>query len=121
MYRVNIPIEIFNIPGFPYPTHLPSFPHHSDVLKYLQDYASYYQLNQHIKCGVVVEHVTPIPKDKADDGKSLSEGKSGQFQDSIKWRVTATLVGSGKRTSEDYDAVLVCTGYVIWYGGGGGV
>lgn len=98
------------MPGFPQSTHLPSFHHHSDVLKYLQEYANHYKLNQHIKCGILVDHVMPIPWDSAGDRNLLGEGTSGQFQDTVRWRVTATVVESGKKISEDYDAVLVCTG-----------
>lgn len=47
--RTNIPKEVMGFPGFPFPSNLPSFPEHKDVLKYLEDYADNYELHKHIK------------------------------------------------------------------------
>jgi len=47
--RTNLPKEVMAFPGFPFPDHLPSFIKHQDVLKYLEDYATHYDLLQYIK------------------------------------------------------------------------
>jgi cation diffusion facilitator CzcD-associated flavoprotein CzcO len=36
-------------PGYPFPSDLPSFPEHKDVLKYLKDYSEHYDLEKYIK------------------------------------------------------------------------
>ncbi len=136
-------------PDFSFPSHLPSFPHHCDVLKYLRDYASEYKLNQFIKFGTIVEQVTSVPlaadgggcgdgangdgagDDGGGSGRCHTENDSkkeccsgrrsdvccpfpmwGRFKDSVKWKVTSRCVKTALRSTDEYDAVLVCNGYV---------
>ena len=47
-------------PDFPFDVELPSFPHHSDVLSYLHQYADRYNLHRFIQFNCSVESVTPI-------------------------------------------------------------
>ena len=121
-------------PDFPFPSHLPSYISHTDVLDYIQQYTSHFKLDKFIKLGTMVEQVTPIPLPKSNsyepniqqDGLTngepsipLTNGEMGDqvhfrnwgtFRDTVKWRVTSLHVKSGQRTSDDYDAVLVCNG-----------
>lgn len=47
--RTNLPKETMAFPGFPFPSHLPSFINHQDVANYLVDYADSNQLKRFIK------------------------------------------------------------------------
>ena len=58
--RTNFPKEIMSFPDFSFDVELPSFPHHSDVLSYLHQYADRYNLHQFIQFNCSVESVTPI-------------------------------------------------------------
>ena len=98
------------MPGFPYPSNLPSFLHHSEVLKHLQDYTTHFDLHQYITCGMLVEKVTPLPKENIKPEGKLNSDHCGQFADNVKWMVTTKNLESGEVISEEYDAVLVCTG-----------
>ncbi len=115
-YRTNLPKEIMFFPDFPFPSHLPSYVTHQEVLQYLQDYTEHYKLRQFIKFGTLVEQVKPslvndyVTTEKVGK-KSTCEGKDlHRFRDAVKWNVTSVDSETGKRTTEDYDAVLVCSG-----------
>ena len=47
--RTNLPKEIMAFPDLPFPSHLPSFMHHTDVLQYLQDYTDMFDLRKYIQ------------------------------------------------------------------------
>ena len=115
-------------PDFPFSTNLTSYISHYDVHEYLKQYASHFKLNQVIKLGTYVERIVPIPITESETDNHVSVGNSiqqndkatttgepsfknwGQFRDTVKWRITSLDVKSGERTSDDYDAVLVCNG-----------
>ena len=112
-------------PGFHFPSHLPSFVHHSDVLEYLQSYKNHYDLSKFIKLGTFVEKIVPVnisTGDKASfaTGKKIDDTATrdgdvcfnhwGRFKDTVKWIVTTQDVRSGQKTVEEYDAVFVCNG-----------
>ena len=48
-FRTNLPKEIMEFPGFPFPKELNSFVTHNDVQHYLEKYAAHYKLANHIK------------------------------------------------------------------------
>uniref|UniRef100_H3A574 Flavin-containing monooxygenase n=1 Tax=Latimeria chalumnae TaxID=7897 RepID=H3A574_LATCH len=56
--RTNLPKEVMAFPGFPFGPHLPSFIHHSDVRRYLEEYAQHYGIGEHIK--LFTEYPLPI-------------------------------------------------------------
>ena len=47
--RTNLPKEIMAFPDLPFPSHLPSFMHHTDVLQYLKDYTDKFDLRKYIQ------------------------------------------------------------------------
>ena len=57
---------------YPMPAHYPSFPHHSEVKAYLDDYAEVFGLLDHIEFGNGVVHAA-----KADDGTWLIRDQAG--------------------------------------------
>ena len=88
-------------PGFPFPNHLPSFVHHSEMLKYLQDYAMHYDLEQYINFHTQVVKVAPV----------ILPGEERRVElDNCLWEVTSQQVPSGVETCEIFDVVIVCNG-----------
>ncbi|XP_068780125.1 uncharacterized protein [Struthio camelus] len=90
--RTNLPKEVMAFPDFPFDADLPSFLPHSDVLAYLERYAAASGVLPHIRFLQLVEDVSPAP-----------EGG---------WAVTSRGLGTGgRRQTEHFDAVMVCTGH----------
>lgn len=85
--RCNLPKEIMAFSEyFPFPDKLPSYVGHSDVLGYLEDFATKEKLHGLIRFDCKVESVS---KDEQSDS----------------WRVMAAGV------EEEFDSVLVCNGH----------
>ncbi len=97
-------------PDFPFPSHLPSFLTHQDVLRYLKDYMEHHKLKQFIKFGTLVEQVKPVVLNDVENTEKVSFDDWGRFKDTVRWRVTSVDVESREEISEEYDAVLVCSG-----------
>ena len=95
-HRTNAPVQVMAYPDYPYSFNLPSFPHHSAVLQYLQDYTEHFNLRQYIKFRTKVVQVVPV-----DSGKEWTG-----------WKVSTETVGSASPDKENqvFDAVLVCNG-----------
>lgn len=122
MYRTNLPKEIMLFPGFPFPSHLPSFPYHPEVHQYLTHYSQHFKLNRFIKFGTLVEQISPVPISDTNgcchDNSEMnadSTGRAtcttvGEFGDSVRWSVTTRELASGQKTTELYDNVFLCNG-----------
>ena len=74
---------------------MPTFPHHTDVLDYLNEYTKYYQLHKYICYNSEVMTVRPL--------FSPSNGNP-------QWEVIIRDVISGQETKSLFDVVFVCTG-----------
>ncbi|CAM9811673.1 unnamed protein product [Lampetra planeri] len=96
--RTNLPKEVMAFPDFPFDKNLPSFIHHSDMRAYLDQYADHFSIQPHVKFQWRVELVQPVP------------GPAGT-EDSVAWDVTACSLTDGHRTTQRYDAVMVCNGH----------
>ena len=96
LHRTNIPVQVMAFPDYPYSFSIPSFPHHSAVLQYLQDYAQHFNLRQYIKFRTRVVQVVPVDSEKEWTG----------------WNVSTETVGetSPEKETQMFDAVLVCNG-----------
>ncbi|KPP71664.1 dimethylaniline monooxygenase-like, partial [Scleropages formosus] len=96
--RTNIPKEVMSFPDFPFDKHLPSFVHHTEVRKYLEQYCDHFHLRDHIQFGTIVDLVKP---------KKVKDGWHG-----LAWDVT-TSNGLDPSTSvtEEFDAVMICNGH----------
>ncbi|KAM4035868.1 uncharacterized protein ACNLHF_014929 isoform 1-T2 [Anomaloglossus baeobatrachus] len=95
MYRdlkTNLPKEIMEFPDFPFDRSLPSFIHHSEVLKYLEAYTDNFCIRPHIKFNTRVVSVYPVI-----GGHEVS------------WRVIAR--NQEEEKLEKFDAVMVCVGH----------
>ncbi|XP_069839715.1 uncharacterized protein [Dendropsophus ebraccatus] len=80
-------------PDFSFDPSLPSFIHHSHVLKYLEDYTDEFAIRPHIRFNTPVVSVYPV----SDDQERLS------------WRVVSRT--QGEEVLEKFDAVMVCVGH----------
>jgi thioredoxin reductase len=79
-------------PDFPMPDSWPDYPHHAQVLAYLERYADHFGLREHIWFGTEVTKVTPTP-----DGA---------------WDVTISGArGGGSDRTQRYGAVVVANGH----------
>jgi thioredoxin reductase len=79
-------------PDFPMPDSWPDYPHHSQVLAYLERYADHFGLREHIWFGTEVTRVEPTP-----DGR---------------WDVTISGArGGGANRTQRYAAVIVANGH----------
>lgn len=105
MYRnlkTNLPKEVMAFPDFPFDKNLPSFVTHSDVLDYLERYASHFSLLQHIKFQTQVVKVEPISCEERGLKTGLGE----------RWEVTtAPVTDKDSCVTEQFDAVIVCNGH----------
>lgn len=70
---------------YPMPSHYPSFPHHSEVKAYLDDYADVFGLRDHIEFGNGVVHAA-----KTEDGGWLVRDQAGAER-----RFDLLVVGNG--------------------------
>ncbi|XP_059360682.1 uncharacterized protein LOC132098625 [Carassius carassius] len=94
--RTNIPKEVMSFPDFPFAKHLPSFVHHTEVRKYLEQYCDHFRL-WNIQFGTSVASMTP---------EDVEGGWNG-----LAWNVSSNnSVDHSKSTTEQFDAVMVCNG-----------
>ncbi|XP_030635372.1 flavin-containing monooxygenase FMO GS-OX-like 4 [Chanos chanos] len=96
--RTNIPKEVMSFPDFPFEERLPSFVHHTEVRKYLDNYCNHFGVRDHIKFETMVDHVKPV---------KMKGGWNG-----MAWDVTTSDgIDHSKATTDRFDAVLVCNGH----------
>ncbi|XP_063305745.1 uncharacterized protein LOC134603577 isoform X1 [Pelobates fuscus] len=95
--RTNLPKEIMEFPDFSFDPSLPSFIHHSEVLRYLEEYTDNFNIRPHIRFNCSVTEVSPVLKD----------GERGQ----VPWDVSSHTQGSPHPVTERFDAVMVCAGH----------
>lgn len=79
-------------PDFPMPDDWPDYPHHSQLLAYLERYADHFGLRAHIWFGTEVARVEPV-----GDGR--------------RWDVTIRGSHGGQERTLRYDAVVVAVGH----------
>lgn len=114
IYSTNLPKEIMMLPGFHFDPHLPSFVHHTEMAKYLQQYADHFNLIPCIKFTTTVLSVeptdvthTPPPIGDHLYGSCELPRKGFSF---TQWKVTTQNLISKSVNTEIYDAVVVCNG-----------
>ncbi|GAA4976624.1 flavin-containing monooxygenase [Actinoplanes utahensis] len=78
-------------PDFPMPDTWPDYPHHSQILEYLERYAAHFELGDDIWFGMEVASIEP-----AGDGR---------------WDVTIRSTGGGSSRVQRYAAVVIANGH----------
>lgn len=110
-FRTNLPKEIMQFIDFPFDDHLPSFPYHQDVLKYLEEYSDHYNLNKYIHFRRQIEQVTPItPHCTFTEGSHYNHCLESRQADFVRWKVTTISMITGEKHSEECDFVIICNG-----------
>ena len=89
-----------NFPDFPFPKDWPSFLHHTQVLKYLNDYATHFRLLHHVKFETRVVSVDPLINDNNENSEKSRW---------CRWSVEYQHNGCQEQRDE-FDAVIVCNG-----------
>lgn len=97
--KVNIPKEIMEIPGFPFPKEWnKSYITRQQCLEYLNMFANHFNLRKHIQFHTHVHNVQPL-KEANEDGKT-------------KWLLTFSPVNKMSEVKQEkFDAVFVCNGH----------
>ncbi|CAG5134104.1 unnamed protein product [Candidula unifasciata] len=95
--KTNLPKECMAFPDYPFPE-LPSFVRHEEVQKYLEDYATHFDVLKYIEFQTIVTLVEPISDDTNQFGTS--------------WKVTTkSVTDSSLENTSVFDAVLICNGH----------
>lgn len=87
-------------PDFPMPDSWPDYPHHSQVLSYLERYADHFDLRPHIWFGTEVARVDPVEP----------TGRAGAAP-GTRWDVTTRGARGGAERTQRYAAVVVANGH----------
>ena len=82
-------------PDFPFPSEWSSFVSHQQVLKYLEDYASHFDLYKYIQFNSIISSVRPLIG--KDSQKPL-------------WEVVVTDADTKESQVLLFNAVIVCSG-----------
>ena len=82
-------------PDFPFPSEWTSFLSHQQVLKYLEDYASHFDLYKYIHFNSAVSSVCPLT---AEDSRKPQ------------WEVVVTDADTKESQVLMFEAVIVCNG-----------
>ena len=82
-------------PDFPFPSEWSSFLSHQQVLKYLEDYASHFDLYKYIQFNSSISSVRPLIE--KDNHKLL-------------WEVVVTDTNTKESQVHLFNAVIVCNG-----------
>ncbi|XP_031628156.1 dimethylaniline monooxygenase [N-oxide-forming] 3-like isoform X2 [Contarinia nasturtii] len=88
--RTNVPYQLVEFPGWPYPNNTQSFPSQNEVWNYIDSYAKHFGIDKFINLQHRVNHVHPI-----------EEGK---------WSIEVEDVKKKKTKTDVFDAVFVCSG-----------
>jgi dimethylaniline monooxygenase (N-oxide forming) len=86
--RTNTSKQTLAFSDFPLPEKLPDFPHHTDVLRYLQNYVAHFGLQQYTQLNTVVKSVEPADQ----------------------WEWTVRTRTGDTTSTETFAAVIVCSG-----------
>lgn len=98
--ETNIPKRLMAYSDLPFDQHLPLFPKHLDVLRYLEEYAN--PVKHLIQFNTQVVDIAP---------KSSLDQLSSTSRLSQKWDVVTKNLRSGSISEKEYDAVIVANGH----------
>lgn len=111
--RSNLPKQLMNFPDFPFADEIPSFMHHSDVRKYLENYAKHFELQQYIRFQTKVVDIEPLSDEKrplSGEPQPHFEQKGNILVGGTQWCVTSEQLTNGEKKKMVFDAVVICNG-----------
>lgn len=91
----NIPKEIMQFPGFPYPYEDRSFVSREKIIHYLNLFADYFDIRKNIRFGHEVVRVRPLSNEK--------------------WEVIVRNIAENKFECFNFDGILLCNGFSFPY------
>ena len=59
--HINVSKQNYVYSDFPFPDHVPDFPHHSHMISYVRDYAEHFNLLKHISFNCIVVSIRRLP------------------------------------------------------------
>jgi hypothetical protein len=77
-------------PDYPMPDDWPDYPHHSQVLSYLESYADHFGLREHIWFGSEIERVEPVDRGRFDVVVKPASGSAAR-----RLRYAAVVIANG--------------------------
>ncbi|XP_011497965.1 PREDICTED: flavin-containing monooxygenase FMO GS-OX4-like [Ceratosolen solmsi marchali] len=95
--RTNLPKEVMGYPDYLIPENRKSYIHHDEILAFLNDYCTHFQLRDKIKFLHNVELVEPIGAEEKGTGSN--------------WKLRVRDLRKSTVTEEFFDAVMVCNGH----------
>ena len=107
MYKnlyTNLPKECMAFPDYPFPTSTNSYVHHTEVRKYLENYANYFNLKSCVRFRTEVQLVKPIKSN------GLKE-KSRTNDRAERWMITTRNLDTGITETEEFVGVVVGNGH----------
>ena len=78
------------LPDFPMPDDWPDYPHHTQVLSYLERYADHFGLREHIWFGSEIERIEPADRGRFDVIIKSASGSAGR-----RLRYAAVVIANG--------------------------
>ncbi|MGH7481958.1 MAG: flavin-containing monooxygenase [Longimicrobiales bacterium] len=99
-------------PDYPMPDSLPDYPHHADVLAYLDGYAEHFGLNEVIRYGEDVVDIRPEAGTSAGAGGTATTAEEAASANISSWSSAPTWrVRTADGTERVYDAVVIANGH----------
>ena len=87
--KLQTPRSIYQFSDFPWPSSVPEFPNHSQVLDYIVSYATHFNLLPHIKFNSEVLGIEyEGPSDEEVQAWELWSGTGEPFNSKGKWSIT---------------------------------
>lgn len=108
--RTNLPREVMGFTDFPFDTtqgwsrDKRRFPGHAEVQAYLEAFAEFHKLQNHIRLGTRVESVSFLEEAGDQGSRRPSLHRAGR------WRLTTRDEG-GREGLQEFDAVVVANGH----------
>ena len=102
MYKnlyTNLPKEVMAFPDYPFPPSSNSYLHHTEISKYLEDYATNFNLKKYVQFRTKVQLVKPMKLEKYPNERNG------------KWLVNTTDLESGVTETNEFVGVMVCNGH----------
>ncbi|WWC87614.1 uncharacterized protein L201_002504 [Kwoniella dendrophila CBS 6074] len=99
--RTNLPKDLMAFRNFPFPDETPLFPEQALIQRYLESYATHYDLRKHIKFSTRVERVY-----LTSQGEETESGSSGR-----RWTIESHDLKNDEIEKEEYDYVVPSNGH----------
>ncbi|CBI37802.3 hypothetical protein VitviT2T_003184 [Vitis vinifera] len=109
--KLQTPRSVYQFSDFPWPSSVPEFPNHSQVLDYIVSYATHFNLLPHIKFNSEVLGIEyEGPSDEEVQAWELWSGTGEPFNSKGKWSITVKDTNSLSTEVYQVGFVILCVG-----------